>query len=105
MGDDAGQETIDRQVLAVGIPLRQPDHNGPPGLDEDLSPLEEATTRASEVSRALRGFGYEERQHPGEDWDPADEIRQALKSRRTGMLVVHIVAHGELSGGASAGCM
>ena len=92
-----------RQVLAIGIPLRPTDHDGPPGLEDNLSSLEEATARASEVSRALRSFGYVECQHPAEDWDPADEIRQVLKSRRTNMLVIHIVAHGELSRGGERG--
>jgi hypothetical protein len=102
MDSDAGLESISRQVLAVGIPLRPQDHDGPPELGE-LAPLEEATARAWEVSRALNSFGYVERHHLAEDWDPANEIRQALKSHCTSMLVVHIVAHGELSRGGERG--
>lgn len=103
MDEDTGLEAVDRQVLAVGIPLRPSDHDGPPGLDEDLSPLEEAAICASEVSRALHGFGYVECRHPGEEGDPADEIRRVLTSPRMSMLVVHIVAHGELSRGGERG--
>jgi hypothetical protein len=68
-----------------------------------LDLLEEATAQALEVSAALGRFGYVECHHPDENRDPADEIRQALKSQDTSMLVVHIVAHGELSGGGERG--
>ena len=102
MGSNAEPESISRQVLAVGIPLRPQESDGPPGLGE-LAPLEEATVRASEVSRALSGFGYVECHRPDGDWDPADEIRRVLTSRRTTKLVVHVVAHGELSPGGERG--
>src|SRR5437773_2224258 len=102
MDSNAGLELISRQVLAVGIPLRPEDNDGPPGLGE-MAPLEEATVRASEVSGALSGFGYVECAHPDEEWDPAEEIRRALTSQRTTMLVVHVVAHGALSPGGERG--
>lgn len=56
-----------------------------------------------EVSKALSGFGYVGCDHRDEDWDPANEIRRALTSQRTTVLVVHIVAHGELSPGGERG--
>jgi hypothetical protein len=102
MDNDAELESISRQALAVGIPLRPLDHNGPPALSY-LAPLEESSMYASEVSRALSRFGYEEFHHLDGDWDPAEGIRQALTSERTGVLVVHIVAHGELSTGGQRG--
>ncbi|MGO9502171.1 MAG: hypothetical protein ACLPUO_11450 [Streptosporangiaceae bacterium] len=102
MDGDIEQEPISRKVLAVGIPLRPQDHDGPPELDE-LAPLEEATAYASEVSDSLSRFGYVECQQPDEDWDPADEIRGALTSPRTNMLVIHLVAHGELARGGDRG--
>lgn len=102
MDGDAGQEPVSRTVLAVGIPLHSKGSGGPPRLD-DLAPLEEATAHASEVSKALIGFGYAECKHLDRDCDPAEEIRQALKSHRTDMLVVHIVAHGILARGGERG--
>ena len=102
MDSDPGLESISQQVLAVGIPLRAFSYDGPPGLD-DLAPLEEAAAHALEVSRALRCFGYKECYHPDEDWDPAGAIRRALTSQRPTVLVVHIVAHGELSPGGERG--
>ncbi len=101
MDSDAGWEPVSRQVLAVGIPLRPQDHDGPPGLN-DLAPLEEAGARAAEVSRAVSGFGYVEFSSD-EGWDPAERIRRALTSQRTAVLVVHVVAHGELSAGGERG--
>ena len=67
-----------------------------------MAPLQEAIAHASEVSRALSGFGYVEC-HPAEGWDPAEEIRRALTSQRNTVLVVHIAAHGELSPGGERG--
>jgi hypothetical protein len=102
MDSDTGSKPISRQVLAVGIPLHAQYHDGPPELD-DLAPLEEAAARASEVSRTLSGFSYVECHSPDQDEGPADEIRRALTSQRADVLVVHIVAHGELSPGGERG--
>src|SRR5258708_3420337 len=102
MDGHAALRAVTRQVLAVGIALHPQDHDGPPGL-ETLPPLAEARACASEVARALGRFDYVECPHQDEGWDPADEIRRALTSPATSMLVVHIVAHGELSPGGESG--
>ena len=102
MDGDVGLGTVSRRVLALGIPLSPEQHDGPPGLG-GLAVLEEATARAREVSTAFGCFDYVDWPDPGEGGDLADEIRRALKSQDTGVLVVHIVAHGELSAGGERG--
>ena len=102
MDGDVGLGPGFRRVLALGIPLRPEQHDGPPGLG-GLALLEEATARAREVSTAFSCFDYADWPEPGEGGDLADEVLRALKSQDTGVLVVHIVAHGELSGGGERG--
>jgi hypothetical protein len=90
MDSGVGLEPVSRKVLAVGIPR--------PGLGLDRAPGPRgATACASEVSRAFGTFGYVECHRQGEDRDLAEEIRRALTSDRTDVLVVHIAGHGKLS--------
>ncbi|AXI79536.1 hypothetical protein [Peterkaempfera bronchialis] len=91
-----------RSVVAIGVPQSGGSggpEEGPPALDA-LAPLLEAPQHAASIVAALDGFGYRERPRPADDADHADrlteQVTEALGEAR-GVLVVHVVGHGDLA--------
>ncbi|MER5345134.1 WD40 repeat domain-containing protein [Streptomyces mirabilis] len=88
-------------VLSLGIPLTHDDQGDSPR--PGLNPLEKASEHAEKVRDALLAFQYTE--HPAGKSDPqrdcGDLVQQALTSTEVGVLIVHIVGHGELAEGSS----
>ncbi|KOG19067.1 ATP-binding protein [Streptomyces viridochromogenes] len=82
-------------MLALGVSLEGPNHEGPPPLDA-LDPLLKAPQHAAYVSEVVREFGYRQHHPADSEIDLGEEIRSALKSPAE-VLIVHLVAHGRLA--------
>ncbi|MFE5893215.1 AAA family ATPase [Streptomyces sp. NPDC056462] len=85
-----------RTALAVGLSLASRPEDDLPALGE-LDSLSEAPAHAASVSEALQRFGYLEGCQAGGVANPGAEIRRAVMSADTRVLVVHVVAHGRLA--------
>lgn len=97
MDEGAGRDRVARAAVTMGLSLESQREDDLPALDE-LDPLHDAPAHAASVAEALRGFGYTERWKPGEVADPGDRIRKSVTCGDTEVLIVHVVAHGELAG-------
>ncbi|MGW3083303.1 ATP-binding protein [Streptomyces sp. NPDC001110] len=96
MDEGVGRDGVARAAVTMGLSLDSQREDDLPALGE-LDPLHEAPAHAASVFEALRGFGYTERWQPGEVADPGEQIRKSVTCEDTEILVVHVVAHGELA--------
>ncbi|MFC4607778.1 hypothetical protein ACFO9E_08110 [Streptomyces maoxianensis] len=96
MSDNSDQAGAGRMVLAVGLPVESQDEDGLAPLGA-LDSLVEAPQHAALMSEVLQGFGYQEGSVGSLPESPGDDIRKAVTSASTSVLVVHIVAHGRLA--------
>ncbi|MFE1551752.1 hypothetical protein [Streptomyces sp. NPDC058718] len=85
-----------RIALTIGLPLASREEDDTLAL-ADLDPLLEAPTHAAALCRVLAEFGYAEGRRPDSATEPGEEIRKAVTSTGTELLVVHVVAHGRLA--------
>ncbi|MFH8681258.1 AAA family ATPase [Streptomyces lydicus] len=96
MGEGVGRGSAERVALSVGLSVVAQYEDGVPALGS-LDPLDEAPAHAASVSEALVRFGYTETWQPDEAADLGETVRKAVRSTSTRVLVVHIVAHGQLA--------
>ncbi|MFD4644832.1 AAA family ATPase [Streptomyces sp. NPDC058441] len=96
MNEGVGNGDLARAALTVGLSVASRYEDGLLVLGE-LDTLDEAPAHAASVSGVLREFGYTETWHPDEAADPGEGIRKAVTCGDTGVLVVHVVAHGRLA--------
>ncbi|MFF0205791.1 AAA family ATPase [Streptomyces sp. NPDC005017] len=95
--DDGGPGR--RVVLAVGIRLARDADGSSPRLG--LDPLDSAPTHAQCVAQTLSGFEYEDFPVPSPHADCEHLIERLVTSPDIGVLIVHVVGHGELADGSS----
>ncbi|MFE0382064.1 hypothetical protein ACFW1M_42395 [Streptomyces inhibens] len=96
MSEGARRDDAARTVLAVGVPVAARYEDGLPALGA-LDPLHEAPGHAASMSKVLREFGYVEYRRTSPDSVLGEEIRSAVMSSGSSVLVVHVVAHGALA--------
>jgi hypothetical protein len=96
--ENNAEGTRRRVVISVAFPLVRDEDGELPGLG--LDPLAKAPEHARNVAEALTDFQYHP--HPpvaAEDQEAA--IARALVSSDTDVLIVHVIAHGQLADGSS----
>jgi hypothetical protein len=98
MNSMEGPPAVDSwKVLSIGIPVPPSrDPNSLPGLEGSLDPLSKAPEHAASVSQEFVRLGPYTEYDPGSTLDPNEAIETAVTTE-TGVLVVHIVAHGRLA--------
>ncbi|MFI5532105.1 NACHT and WD repeat domain-containing protein [Kitasatospora sp. NPDC051853] len=101
MNSSGGTDGRRHVVLTLGIALRRTEDGDSPRLGLDV--LAEAPEHAERVARILEEFRYTRREPaaPAEDTDHAARVEAAVEAEDADVLIVHVVAHGELATGSS----